>query len=338
MQNFIKKFIGFVLSAVVVALTCVSCSSHDLYQQKLNAWLKPADKLPVLCTTEMVEALVSYIGGSYVSTLSLVYGELDPHSYQMVKGDNQKLERAKIVFCNGLDLEHGPSLKSALSNHPHVVYLGDQLMKVEPESFVYHGGVVDPHIWLDVELFSKLCPSIASELSKIDPQNALYYQKRAGELGDKLKDLHMEVRERFHQIPYKRRYLVTSHEAFYYLAKAYLRQADEEELRWKDRFCAPEGLAPESQISLHRIMEIVDYIQCHKVKSAFIEVNVGMDAIRKVQEVLSKQSYDLEIPSEPLYSDCMPSMGQEHGLDPTERYIHMIRSNAGVILNQWNRL
>jgi manganese/zinc/iron transport system substrate-binding protein len=329
-------------SLFIKALACFSlmlasgCSQTDPYQQRLNQWLRPhSDTLPVLCTTEMIEALVSEIGGQHVRTLSLIYGELDPHSYQMVKGDSQKFSKARIIFCNGLDLEHGPSLKTALAEHPRAIFLAEPLLKQNREAFIFHAATPDPHIWLDLELFSKLCPLIAQELSLEDPAHKSYYETRALALEKQMLEQHLRLKDRFQAVPKEKRYLVTSHEAFYYLARGYLKESGEDESAWKARFCAPEGLAPESQISLHRIMEIVNYIQKHQVKSAFYEVNVTMDAIHKIQEVLSKHGYDLKIPTEPLFSDCMPPMNEVQGQDPTRRYFYMINSNSDIILEQW---
>lgn len=335
MKNILKKTVTLSSLLLFLFLIFTGCSSESGYQKKQMQWLEPSTALPVLCTTEMIEALVSRIGGNYVKTLPLVYGELDPHSYQMVKGDKQKFDHAHIVFCNGLELEHGPSLKSALANHSDVVFLADLLKKTDFSRFIYHGSIPDPHIWLDVALFSQLCPLIAQELSRKDPAHSSYYNEEAIKLRSEMLALHEDLYQRFQSISSQKRYLVTSHEAFYYFARAYLKDKEEDEKSWKNRFCAPEGLAPESQISLHRLMEIVSYIQNKQIHTVFLEVNVSSDAVYKIQEILSKKKYLLEVFSDPLFSDCMPSMSDEHQGDPTARYFHMIRSNADIILKQW---
>lgn len=330
----IKKKYLFILP-LLLCLFLVGCFSQNSYQKKLNSWLKPSSTLPVLCSTEMVEALVSHIGGQYVKTLALVYGELDPHTYQMVKGDNLKLEQAKIIFCNGLGLEHGPSLHAALEKHPRVIYLGDKIKETDPSEFIYHETTVDPHIWLDLKLFSHCCPHIAHALALVDPAHSDYYYKRCEELVSRLIDFHDDLKKKFALFPAEKRYLVTSHEAFYYFARAYLKEASDDERAWKARFCAPEGLAPESQISLRRLMEIVQYIQDNKVRSAFLEVNVSSDAVYKIQEILLKKGYTLNVPLELLFSDCMPPIGDREEMDATARYFKMIQSNSNLILHQW---
>lgn len=314
----------------------VGCTGGSEYTKRELAWLRKPQAMRVLCTTEMVQALVDAVGGDYVDTLALVYGELDPHSYQLVKGDDEKIAKAEIIFCNGLGLEHGPSLKSVLKRHSAVVYLGDEVAKEDPEAIIYHQETQDPHIWLDVALFAKCCPHIAKHLAKMDPPRAKEYQARAKQIVAELLAIDRDIRSQFNRIDESLRYLVTSHEAFYYLTRAYLaKESEKRSSAWRERFCAPEGLAPESQISLHRIREIATYIQIHGVKAAFLEVNVNSDAICKLQKVLASTGYKLHIPNKPLYSDSMPTIRPSEVKKSAaySRYLELIRSNTEVIVH-----
>lgn len=318
-----------------------SCLEPNDYAKRQRAWLGSTKGLRVLCTTEMIEALVEAIGGEYVDTLALVYGELDPHSYQLVKGDDEKMAKAEAIFCNGLGLEHGPSLKSALERHPKIYYLGDELAEIDRKLIIDHGSSVDPHIWLDVGLFAKLCPLIAKHLSAIDPKHAGEFAANSKRTQSSLNQLHRTLFDQFQAIDSKKRHLVTSHEAFFYLTRAYLASETERISNegWEERFCAPEGLAPESQISLARILEIAKYIQKYQVPTAFLEINVNSDAVYKVQEVLKSSQYCLNIPDQPLYSDSMPSLKAEEGSTSGaySRYLEMMTSNAAIILKSWRR-
>src|SRR5689334_19504873 len=96
-------------------------SSHD---SKASRWGNTG-KLKVLCTTSMVQKMVEGVGGEYVDCIALIQGESDPHSYQLVKGDDDKLAEADLLFFNGLGLEHGPSLASFLDTSPKAYALGE---------------------------------------------------------------------------------------------------------------------------------------------------------------------------------------------------------------------
>ena len=73
---------------------------------------------------------------------------------------------------------------------------------------------------------------------------------------------------------------MTSHDAFNYFARAYL--ADPEEVEWQKRFEAPEGLAPDGQLSVADIQRIIDHICMYRIAVLFPESNVSRDSLRKI--------------------------------------------------------
>ncbi len=76
----------------------------------------------------MIQDIVRQVGGEHVDVIALINGEMDPHSYQLVKGDGEKITRADLIFANGLGLEHGPSLRQQLENNPKAVPLGNWII------------------------------------------------------------------------------------------------------------------------------------------------------------------------------------------------------------------
>ena len=80
--------------------------------------------------------------------------------------------------------------------------------------------------------------------------------------------------------PCRKRYLVTSHDAFHYFTRSYL--AEPGEANWAKRFAAPEGLAPEGQLNPRDIQKIIDYLRVKKISVLFPESNVSRDSIRKI--------------------------------------------------------
>ena len=80
-----------------------------------------ADSTEVLSTVAMIDDIVRQIGQGKVLHMPLISGQIDPHSYEMVKGDDEKLHMATVVFYNGLGLEHGASLSNHLLNHKNAI-------------------------------------------------------------------------------------------------------------------------------------------------------------------------------------------------------------------------
>src|ERR1700722_13190650 len=117
-----KKRMLRTFCSLFVLFFCFSCGTHSA-----KSWKEPNGKVKVLATIAMIGNLVEQIGGDYVDTFTLIGGELDPHSYQLVKGDDEKLAFANIIFFNGLGLEHGPSLQRYLYHEPKAIAIGDHI-------------------------------------------------------------------------------------------------------------------------------------------------------------------------------------------------------------------
>jgi len=315
------RWIG--LFFLVIAFSCVS-QGHRERAQACQKWVAATDKIRVLSTTRMIEDLVQQIGQEQVASLALITGELDPHSYQLVKGDQERMNTADLIFYNGLNLEHGPSLQYALQEAPHSYAVSENIVRQRPSLIIVHEGQVDPHIWMDISLWKEAVSEIVQALSSFDPENSQVYSQRGKRVKAHLQQAHEQVRASLQQIPDRKRYLVTSHDAFHYFARAYLATEQEREgLGWQERVAAPEGLAPESQLSSQDIRDIITYVSDKGLSVIFPESNVSQHSLKKIKEAAKEEGIDLVIAKELLYGDAMGPEGMS--------YIEMIQHNGDVI-------
>jgi manganese/zinc/iron transport system substrate-binding protein len=312
-------FFSFLLLSVFL----IGCTS----QENRREWKKEEGKLKVLCTTAMIEDLVKQVGGEYVQTLTLITGELDPHSYQLVKGDDEKLAYADLVFSNGLGLEHGPSLRDYLAKSEKNVSFGDLIRKDEPDSILTYKGSLDPHIWMDISFWIKSIVFVVAALKEHDPARGKAYEDNGEMVRIRLQKLHDELRKEMQKVPDEKRYLITSHDAFNYFARAYL-ATDEERKNggWQKRFAAPEGLAPESQLSTTDIRLILDHMKTYQVHVIFPESNVSQASIRKLLDAGNEKGMALIIAKDPLYGDAMGPKGSSG-----DSYEKMIEHNVKTL-------
>lgn len=306
----------------VFLLFIASCAQMDERGQKTRQWMIPNGKLKVLSTTSMVNDLVHKIGGEVIDTITLIQGNSDPHSYQLVKGDDEKLGRADLIFYNGLSLEHGASLQHYLETNDKAIALGNLIQKQDPKKILYVNGQVDPHIWMDLALFAEAIPFIVEQLSLKQPAQKAFFQANGETLNQRLMDVHQQVKQDLQKIPSEKRYLVTSHDAFNYFAKAYLAEPKElEHDSWHLRFQAPEGLAPDSQLGSADIQLIINHLNKFKIHVIFPESNVSQDSIRKIIQAAKENGLDVTIAQDPLYGDAMGAPS----------YPEMLLHNAHVI-------
>lgn len=326
-MSIVKSFKCFLaISMFVLGFSCTNPNSNTL-----NDWMRDNQKAKVLSTTEMINDLVIAIGKDKVDSLSLIIGDLDPHSYEIVKGDDEKIKRADLVIYNGLGLEHGASLLQMLQNHENRLAVGDVILSEHPQLALHAHQILDPHIWMDVSLWARAVDPITEKLSKLCPEHAKEFSNNAKELKKELSNVHEEIFKKMQSIPSNKRYLVTSHDAFQYFARAYLK--DPSDTEFVQRFSAPEGLAPDGQLSSSNIKEIVDHLQKHDICVLFPESNVSQDSIRKILHAGEKMGMHLIISKDPLYGDAMQV---EESLRGTN-YIHMMKHNARIIEEYLNR-
>jgi len=304
-MNFISKI--FLIFWIVL----VGCSSPD--GAKLREWMKDSEKKKILSTTAQVGDLVTAVGGIRVENWVLIQGDLDPHSYELVKGDDEKFLRADAIFCNGLGLEHGASLSAILKANPKSLAVGETIAARHPEKILKKGGVVDPHIWMDISLWNEGVGPIVEKLSEIDPEGAAYFQERGEILSQKLLSVHEKLREEMRSIPEERRYLMTSHDAFRYFTKSYLAEPGEE--NWSSRFAAPEGLAPDGQINPYDIQRMIEFVRAKRVSVVFPESNVSRDSIRKIASAGHDLGLEVRVCKEPLYGDAMGGLSYEEMME-----------------------
>lgn len=325
----LKAFKGLfsLICLCVVSLALCNCAGQGSHVQKRSMWMQPNGKLKVLSTIAMIDDLVTRVGGVHIDAYTLIQGDLDPHSYQLVKGDDETLAFADIIFSNGLGLEHGPSLQTFLQKSQKSIALGDRLRKADPQVILKQNGQIDPHIWMDVSLWTKMVPFIVENLAQKDPAHAADYQENGQRLIEEMLQQHAEIKNMLQAIPESHRYLVTSHDAFNYFARSYLAEPTEIKTgNWQKRVAAPEGLAPESQISVSDIQKIINHLRQYNIHVLFTESNVSKDSIRKILNAGSEVGLNVQIACTPLYSDAMGAPGSA-----ADSYAKMMMHNAKII-------
>lgn len=313
------------LSLIVLLGSFFSCAKGERTQTDFEKWVNETGKIKVLVTTAMIEDLVKRVGQDHVSVIAMIKEDADPHSYEIVKGDDEKFFYADVVFSNGLQLEHSASMQHQLSRHRNVVRLGDELFSRFPEKMIHVDQEIDPHIWMDVSLWSKLVPIVADKLCEIDPVHSSDYKRYQAQVEEEMAAKDKELFALYQAIPKEKRYLVTSHDAFNYHVRRYF--ASEDEIRegtWKKRFKALQGLAPDEQISSLEIKDLVAHITSFDIDIIFPEANLSKDSLEKVKESCSRLGKKIALSSKTLYGDTLGG----------KTYFEMLDHNARLIQNE----
>lgn len=253
-----------------------------------------AAPLKVVTTTSMITDLVQQIGGDRIAVEGLMGAGVDPHLYKPTASDVTRLQRAQAIFYNGLHLEgrmgelferlgkSGKRVMAVTSGIPEA-----RLLK--PAEFE---GQHDPHVWGDASLWALCVDPVVKTLSEADPAGAADFQKRGDALKVDLEKLHEWAVKRAGELPAERRILITSHDAFNYLGRAYGFQV-----------VGVQGISTVTEAGLADIAKVVDFIKQKGVKAIFVESSVPRAAIDRI----SKDS-GAKVGGE-LFSDAMGAPG-----------------------------
>lgn len=271
----------------------------------------------VTTTTSMVTDLVKSVGGERVAVQGLMGAGVDPHLYKASASDITKLQRAEVIFYNGLLLEgklQDTFAKMArVKKHVYAVTESiDEKRLLEPESF---GGHYDPHVWFDVTLWSTCVETVVKGLGEFDPAGKDYFAKRGATLQSSMKTLHEWALKKAAELPPEKRILITSHDAFNYFGRAY-----------GFKVVGLQGISTVEEASLASMTKLVDFVKEQKVKALFVESSVSPAAIRRIS-----QDAGVKVGGE-LFSDAMGTPGQiENGYD-LGTYEGMIRHNLNTVV------
>ena len=292
----------------------------------LLAALLPAVELPsthtgpypikVVVTTGMIADAVRQIGGDKVEVDALMGAGIDPHQYKATAGDLRKLRGAQLIFHNGLHLEAKiGDLLTRLGKTQPVAAVTDKLVPADLISDSEVEGASDPHVWLDVALWTKCVQHVSDVLAAYDPENAAYYAQRFVVYRVQLDALHGEVKASLAQLPEKRRVLVTAHDAFNYFGRAYGVRVE-----------GVQGLSTLSEAGVRRVNELVALLAEGEVKAVFIESSVSDRHVRALLEGAAAQGHTVKLGGE-LFSDAMGADGTPEGT-----YLGMVRHNVKTIV------
>lgn len=275
----------------------------------------PDQPLVVTATVGMVADLVRRIGGEHVDVTQLCGSGTDPHLYKPTRDDVAAIRRADLVLYSGLKLEGkmgdvlaraGRSVAVAESLDPSVL-IGAEAAEAD--------GHADPHVWMDVSLWSEASRVIEKALSDAAPDHADDFAASADDLRDELERLHNYGKAVLASVPEDRRVLVTSHDAFSYFGRAYDLEV-----------VGVQGISTESEAGLARINELVGMLVDRGVRSVFVESSVSKDNILALVEGAAARGHDVTVGDEELFSDAMGPDGTYEGT-----YVGMLDHNITLV-------
>ncbi|HKF90083.1 MAG TPA: zinc ABC transporter substrate-binding protein [Acidimicrobiia bacterium] len=203
------------------------------------------------------------VGGKRVDVANLTPVGAEPHDIELNSEQLDRLLDAKVAFVLGNGFQ--PAVEKAADRRDGAtVELLPKLVDAKGKKVAAEGkdGGLDPHVWLDPVLMSQVVGEVERGLAAADPNAAATYERNARGLQDQLAALDTRYRDRLTGCA--RDLLVTSHEAFGYVANRYgLRQE------------GVAGLSPDAEPDPARLGELAELARDQGVTTVFTEETVS---------------------------------------------------------------
>jgi zinc transport system substrate-binding protein len=279
----------------------------------------PDDPLHVVASFYPIQWMAEQVGGERVEVASLTKPGAEPHDLELTPRDVGAIQDADVVAFLS---EFQPSVDTAVAEATGEVFDardGARLEPLEPadehaegeadeheHDHGYEVGATDPHFWLDPTRMADVATAFGETLATADPAHAAAYRANAKRLVGRLGALDTELEVGLHQCD--RTELVTSHEAFGYLARRYGMEQ-----------VGITGLEPEADPSPKDLAEVTDFVEDHDVRTIYFETLASPD----VAETLAEETGARTAVLDPLEGLTDASKGDD--------YLEVMRSNLAVL-------
>ncbi|TQN43689.1 zinc transport system substrate-binding protein [Blastococcus colisei] len=234
--------------------------------------------LTVLAGFYPLEWAASRVGGDLASVSSLTPAGAEAHDLELTPQDVAAVSEADLlVYIEGFQ----PALdEAAESEAREAAWDAGQAASLtltaeededghgaedqhadEEEEHADEGEIVDPHFWLDPTRLADVGDALAERMGELDPDNAAAYAENAVALRADLEELDGEMQEALSGCAINT--LVTSHDAFGYLAD-----------RYGFEVVGISGLDPSEEPSPAQMAEIAELVQERGATTVYTETLV----------------------------------------------------------------
>ncbi|HEY5640265.1 MAG TPA: metal ABC transporter substrate-binding protein, partial [Dehalococcoidia bacterium] len=235
-------------------------------------------RLDVVTTLPLLADITSNVAGDRADVEALLPAGTDPHTFEPSPGDVRAIAEADVVIGNGLNLE--PSLLRVIganiSSDTVLIELAEAAISAGVSVNPPRGqGGPDPHLWMDPEIGRQYAAIIRDTLSLVDPDGLETYSANYEAYAATLDETQQYMRETTASVPADARLIITSHDAFGYLARA----VDFEVVGFV-------AVGPGQEASPDDISRLVTMIDALRIPAVFREPQTSVET-RTLQQIAS---------------------------------------------------
>jgi len=262
-RSLARRYLWLLTSISVLALIVASCSSNDAANS--------SGSTTVVTAFYPIQEAASRVGGEAVEVFNLTPPGAEPHDLELTPDGVARIQSADVVLYLGGGFQ--PALEDALSGAEGeaVDLLAGLDTLPPPQGEAAEGLSVDPHVWLAPRLYADMVGRVAEALAQADPDSVSTFQANAKVFEADIEQVDLQYQEGLANC--ERHIIVTSHEAFGYLASAY--GLTQEPIT---------GLSPEAEPGPARLAELKDLVQREGITTIFTEELVSPEVAQALAQ------------------------------------------------------
>ncbi|MGH2730453.1 MAG: metal ABC transporter substrate-binding protein [Actinomycetota bacterium] len=214
------------------------------------------DRPNVVAAVYPLEFVAEAVGGDLVDVDGITPAGAEPHDIELTASQVRDLTNADLLVYIGEGFQ--PAVEDVVSQLDDDVVFdvlsGKDLLAPPPDEDLD----VDPHVWLDPTIMASIAEQLAARLADIDSPPEETFLDNAEQLSKELAQLDDEFADGLASC--LTREIVTSHEAFAYLAARY--DLDQVGI---------SGIDPEAEPTPERLAEVAQFVEEHDISTIFFE-------------------------------------------------------------------
>lgn len=270
-------------------------------------------KINIVTTIAQIGEPIEVIGGDRVEVTSIMGPGVDPHLYEATQKDILALDKAEVIFYNGLNLEGNmEEIFEKIGNSKTTVALGEAIS--EDQLLVDEDMAIDPHIWFDLDLWKQALERAVKTIKEHSPDDGEYFEENKKEYFEQLDELKDYSMDTLNKIPETQRVLVTAHDAFGYFGAMY-----------NIDVVGLQGLSTEDEVGISDIQSTVELLIEKQIPAVFVESSINENTVQAVIDGAKESGLDVSLGGE-LFSDAMGDKETDEGT-----YLGMYRHNVDTI-------
>jgi zinc/manganese transport system substrate-binding protein len=288
-----------------------------------TARAEPTRPLRVVSLHSVLTEIARTVGGPAVEVTGLVAPGVDPHTFDPTPRDLATALDADLVLATGLRLEgylerlaaqpgaRGPLLRVGEALPVILsVTADDHAGHDHARELHTHAGEADPHWWHSIDNVLFATDLVRAEFTRLRPAAAADFAARAQAYQQRLFALKAWAAREVAQLAPARRHLVTTHDAFGYLARD-----------WGFTVHAISGLSTENEPDPRHLADLVKLVRKLSLPAVFAE---GSASPKLAQTLAAETGARI---GGTLHADGLAPAGSG-----AETYEALMRHNLGTII------